>query len=149
MMQYKGYIGKIEFDAEARILHGEVVGIRDVVTFQGASVEEIEKAFHDSVDDYLSFCKERGEQPEKPFSGRFVLRVNADLHRRLDMVAHASGKSLNAFIAERLSEDIAKLHAHSSGAKARGTLRNSERKLRTTNGKPASNGKTFRKAATA
>jgi predicted HicB family RNase H-like nuclease len=96
MMQYKGCIGKIEFDPDAKILHGEVVGIRDVVTFQGSSVQEIENAFHESVDDYLSFCKERGEQPDKRFSGRFLLRVNADLHRSLDMFAHASGKSLNA-----------------------------------------------------
>jgi predicted HicB family RNase H-like nuclease len=148
MMRYKGYIGKIEFDPDARILHGEVLGIRDIVTFQGSSVQEIEKAFHESVDDYLSFCKERGEQPDKPFSGRFVLRVTADLHRSLDMVAHASGKSLNAFIAERLREDIAKLRPHSSGAKARRISRNAERKSGTIGGKPVSNGKTFRRAAT-
>jgi predicted HicB family RNase H-like nuclease len=62
MMEYKGYTGKVEFDAEAEILHGEVVGIRDVVTFQGRSVKEIEKAFRDSVDDYLDFCRELREE---------------------------------------------------------------------------------------
>ncbi len=61
-MQYLGYIGKVEFDPEANILHGELVGIRDVVTFQGRSVKEIEKAFRESVDDYLDFCRKRGEQ---------------------------------------------------------------------------------------
>ena len=64
-MQYKGYIGKVEFDSDARILNGEVVGIRDVVTFQGQSVVEVEKAFQESVDEYIAFCTERGEQPEK------------------------------------------------------------------------------------
>ncbi len=103
MMQYKGYLGTLEVDEEAKILHGEVVGIRDVVTFQGKSVEAAQKAFRDSVDDYLAFCKQRGESPDKPFSGRFVLRVDAHLHRRLNMLAQAAGKSLNTFAAEYLS----------------------------------------------
>jgi predicted HicB family RNase H-like nuclease len=106
MMKYKGYVGKVEFDAEAGILHGEVVGIRDVVTFQGTSVEEIEKAFHESVDDYLAFCRQRGEQPDKPCSGRFVVRVGPDLHRRLDMVARIKGKSLNAVAREALEKEV-------------------------------------------
>ena len=63
MKKYKGYIAKVEYDAESELFHGEVVGIRDVVTFQGRSVEECEKAFHDSVDDYLEFCRERSEKP--------------------------------------------------------------------------------------
>jgi len=71
MRQYKGYIGKVELDAEAGILHGEVVGIRDVVTFQGESVQEVERAFRESVDDHLAFCRSRGGQPEKPCSAHF------------------------------------------------------------------------------
>lgn len=106
MMEYKGYIGKVEFDADAEILHGEVVGIRDVVTFQGESVKEVEHAFCESVDDYLAFCKQRGENPEKPCSGQFVVRIDSDLHRRVNMVAQASGKSLNAFVAEALAAQI-------------------------------------------
>ena len=66
MMQYKGYIGKVEFDPDAKILHGEVIGIRDVVTFQGGSVKEVEKAFRDSVDDYLIFCKGPDEHASIP-----------------------------------------------------------------------------------
>ena len=61
MLQHKGYTGRAEFDDEARLFHGEVIDLRDVVTFQGTSVEELEEAFRDSVDDYLEFCKERGE----------------------------------------------------------------------------------------
>jgi predicted HicB family RNase H-like nuclease len=66
MMRYNNYAGKVDFDAEAGILHGDVVGIRDVVTFEGTSVEEVERAFRDSVDDYLAFCRQRGERPDKP-----------------------------------------------------------------------------------
>lgn len=62
MMRYKGYLGKVEFDSDAQILHGEVLGIRDVVTFQGSSVRELKKAFRDSIDDYLAFCRQRGER---------------------------------------------------------------------------------------
>lgn len=67
-MKYKGYTGHVEYDDEAKIIHGEVLGIKDVVTYQGTTVNDIESAFIDSIDDYLSFCKERGEGPEKPFS---------------------------------------------------------------------------------
>ena len=107
MMEYKGYLGKVEFDAEAGTLHGEVVGIRDVVTFQGESVEEVEKAFRESVDDYLAFCNERGEEPDKPCSGKFVVRLDTDLHRKLNLVATAEGESLNSWVSERLKEAVA------------------------------------------
>jgi predicted HicB family RNase H-like nuclease len=106
MMQYKGYVGKVEFDAEAGILHGEVIGIRDVVTFQGSSVKEIEKAFRDSVDDYLALCKERGEQPNRPCSGNFVVRVSPELHRRASLEASARGESLNALVVDCLSKEV-------------------------------------------
>ncbi len=105
MMEYKGYVGRVVFDQDARLFHGEIVGIRDVVTFQGASVDELEKAFKDSVDDYLNFCRERGERPDKPCSGRFVVRIPPELHRRVAMLAGASGKSLNAWVAERLDKE--------------------------------------------
>jgi predicted HicB family RNase H-like nuclease len=105
MMKYKGYLGKVEFDPDARTLHGEVVGIRDVVTFQGESVQEVERAFKESVDDYLAFCAERGEEPNKPYSGRFVARVGSQIHRKLSEAAEASGQSLNAYLIERLGQE--------------------------------------------
>ena len=79
MMEYKGYIGKVEIDDEAGILYGEVINVRDVITFEGESVDEIQTAFRESVDDYLAFCAKRKESPEKPFSGKFVLRLPAEL----------------------------------------------------------------------
>ena len=64
-MHYKGYLSRVEFDDEANIFHGEVINIRDVVTFQGQSVDELHRAFEDSVEDYLAFCAERGEAPNR------------------------------------------------------------------------------------
>ena len=97
-MTYKGYSAKVEFDDEVMIFHGEVTGIRDVVTFQGKTVNELKKAFHDSVDDYLDMCKSRGEEPEKPFSGKFVVRVSPDVHRKIYMAAKRAGQSINAWL---------------------------------------------------
>ena len=74
MLEYKGYTGLVEFDGEAGLFHGEVVDTRDVITFQGTAVEELEQAFRDSIDDYVDFCSERGEEPDKPFSGRLMVR---------------------------------------------------------------------------
>ena len=102
MMDYKGYIGKVEIDDEAGILHGEVINIRDVITFEGTSVDEIQKAFRESVDDYLDFCAQRGESPEKPFSGKFVVRLPAELHRKAYIQAKLADKSLNGWITDVL-----------------------------------------------
>jgi predicted HicB family RNase H-like nuclease len=108
MMEYKGYIGKVEFADEAGVFHGEVINTRDVITFQGQSVSELKKAFQDSVDDYLAFCAKRGEEPDKPFSGQFVTRIPPDLHRQVNLAASLSGKSLNAWVSEQLETAVAR-----------------------------------------
>jgi len=87
MMEYKGNIGVVEYDHEAEIFHGDIINTKDVITFQGTSVEEIEKAFEDSIDDYLDWCKSEGTQPEKPYSGRFNLRLSPELHREVALKA--------------------------------------------------------------
>ena len=104
MLKYKGYAGLVEYDDEAGIFHGEVVDLKDVITFQGQSVEELERAFRESIDDYLEFCLERNEEPDKPFSGRLMLRLPAALHRKVYVTALKEGKSLNQWIAERLEK---------------------------------------------
>lgn len=101
-MTYKGYEGHIEYDEEADIFHGEVVNLRDVITFQGRSVDELKQALQDSVEDYLAFCRERGESPEKPFSGQFVVRVEPPLHRAAVTAARRHGMSLNKWVASVL-----------------------------------------------
>ncbi len=111
MMEYKGYVGKVDFDDEAGIFHGEVLDTRDVITFQGRSVDELKTAFQESVDDYLAFCKERGEEPDKPFSGQFVARMPPELHRQVNLAASLSGKSLNAWVVEQLQAAVASVES--------------------------------------
>lgn len=106
MMEYKGYIGHVEFDDEAEIFHGEVINTRDVITFQGKSVEEIKTAFRDSVEDYLSYCVKLGQEPEKPFTGKFMLRIPPDLHRKIYVAAKQSGESINAWIKKQLTHSV-------------------------------------------
>ncbi len=106
MLMYKGYIGHVEFDDEADIFHGEVINTRDVITFQGRTVKELKKAFHDSIEDYLDFCKERNEEPEKPFSGKFNLRIDPELHRQVYITARQHKVSLNQWIAEAIRHHI-------------------------------------------
>ena len=102
MLKYKGFIGVVEFDDEAKILHGEVINTRDVITFQAKNTDRIEKEFRKSVDEYIKFCKERNEEPEKPFSGKFIVRVGPEIHERLVTEAKLAGKSLNSLIEEKL-----------------------------------------------
>jgi predicted HicB family RNase H-like nuclease len=102
MKDYKGYSAKITMDEEQGLFHGEVIGISDVITFQGRTPEELTKAFHDSVDDYLAFCKERGEEPDKPYSGRFVVRLSPELHRRISVVAKKAEMSMNEWVVSAL-----------------------------------------------
>ncbi len=107
MMEYKGYIGRVEFDDEANIFYGEVVNLRDVITFAGESVAELRKAFEESIDDYLAFCAERNEPPGKPYSGTFTLRVTPELHRAVSVQARLANKSLNRYVSELLEQSIA------------------------------------------
>ncbi len=107
MMNYKGYTATVEFDDKANIFHGEVMGIRDVVTFQGSSVKELKKAFKDSVDDYLAFCAKRGEEPNKPFSGKFIVRLKPEEHRQISLAAKKEKKSLNSWVRDHLLRDAA------------------------------------------
>ena len=86
-MDYKGYVGIVEYDDEAEILHGEVINIKDVITFQAHSVVDLRVAFQESIDDYLEFCAGRGEAPDKPFSGKFMLRITPEQHRLISIAA--------------------------------------------------------------
>ena len=104
MFNYKGYIGKIDYDDEAGTFHGEVINTRDVITFQGKSVTELKKTLKNSVEDYLQFCRERREEPDRPFSGKFVVRVPPEVHREAFLKAKSAGKSLNAWVREVIKD---------------------------------------------
>ena len=105
MMEHKGYYaGKVTFDDEAGIFHGEVAGTRDVITFQGKSAAQLKKAFKDSVNEYLAFCSERGREAEKPFSGKLLIRLSPEQHREISAAAKVSGVSLNAWIVHAVQQ---------------------------------------------
>lgn len=100
---YKGYTGTVEVDPKAGILFGRIVDLDAVLTFEAESVRESEQAFHDTVDDYLDWCKERGKQPEKPFSGTLYIRTTPDTHRAAAIAAARDGKTLNAWLADTVA----------------------------------------------
>lgn len=104
MLEHKGYIGTVE--PEDGVFFGRVLGLRDVITFEGETFAEVEQAFRDSIEDYLAFCAERGEPPDRSFSGRIPLRVEPELHRRAAVRAQAEGVSLNQWIAKRIETAV-------------------------------------------
>lgn len=109
MMNYKGYIGEVEYDDEAKIFSGTVINTRTVITFQGTSVEELEKEFKNSVDDYLEWCKEDGIEPEKPYSGKFNVRFLPALHRKAAIAAKKLNMSLNSFVEKSVEDELIKV----------------------------------------
>jgi predicted HicB family RNase H-like nuclease len=106
MMEYKGYMGMVEYDDDAKLFHGDVINTRDVITFEGTTVDEIERAFRDSVDDYLVWCREEGSPPEKPYSGRFNLRLPPELYREAAIRAKKLKMSINSFVEKAITDEI-------------------------------------------
>lgn len=102
MMTYNGYTAKVGFDPEDQIFTGRVLGVRDIIGFHGETVAELTADFHQAVDHYLAVCAKRGETPEKPYSGRILLRVAPEVHAAAAMAAEASGASLNQWAADTL-----------------------------------------------
>ena len=100
MLSYKGFIGHVVFDDENEIFVGEVINTKDIITFQSDSAHVLKQAFVDSIEDYIEFCHERNEMPEKPFSGKFNLRISPELHREAYVAAKNSGMSLNAWVCD-------------------------------------------------
>jgi len=102
MFTYKGYTGHLEIDTDAGILFGRILDIKDVITFQGETIEEARQAFEDSIDDYLEFCEKLGESPDKPFSGKLPFRTTSEIHRQITIAATKQGKSINSWMEEVL-----------------------------------------------
>lgn len=98
MIEYKGYTAVVEFDPDLRSFTGHVVDLRDEIYFEGASVEELEASMKRAVDHYLSVCAKRGEEAERPFSGKLNVRLGSDLHRAAALAAAAEGESLNNWL---------------------------------------------------
>lgn len=106
-LEYKGYLGVIEYDDEGSIFHGAVINLREAIPFQGESVAELRQSLKDSVEAYLAVCAKNGQEPEKQFSGNLPLRIDPELHRRIFLKAKREGKSLNRWISEVLEKEAA------------------------------------------
>ena len=106
MLKYKNYVGVVEYDAEGRIFTGEVIGLRDMITFQGRTPEELEDSFRESIDFYLEMCARDNVLPQKPFSGRFNVRMDPELHRQLALRAAQEKVSLNEWVIHTLEESV-------------------------------------------
>jgi len=101
-MQYRGYTATMSFDAEDKVIVGRVLDIDDILTFHGASVAEFEAHFHTVVDDYIAACEALGSEPERPASGRLMLRVSPEVHAASLKAAALSGTSLNRWAEQAL-----------------------------------------------
>ena len=102
-MNYKGYAARIEYSDEDDCFIGHIAGINDIVGFHADSVAELHIAFEESVDDYIETCKKVGKLPQKPYSGKVMLRIPPELHARAAMLAEARGKSLNSWVTDLLT----------------------------------------------
>ena len=105
-LKYKGYVGSVEISEEDNCLHGKVLFIRSLISYEGQTLQELKADFKDAVDEYLNDCKERGWEPEKPFKGSFNIRIKPDVHKSLAIAAARKGKSLNKYVSEVLEAAV-------------------------------------------
>ncbi len=106
-IEYKGYIGSVEFSEEDSIFYGKVMGIRSLISYEGESARELLADFHGAVDDYLESCKAEGKEPEVAFKGSFNIRLSPELHKRIYIYAAAHQMSMNRYIEEILEKSPA------------------------------------------
>jgi predicted HicB family RNase H-like nuclease len=110
VLEYKGYIGSVEFSSEDDVFHGKLEGIRDLVSYEATDVDGLKRAFHEAVDDYLATCQKKTKQPERPFKGAFNVRVRPELHRRVFIYSTAHKKKLNNVVSEALEHYLQDAH---------------------------------------
>ncbi len=103
-LTYKGFVARVEFSAEDSAFIGRIAGINDIIGFHAESVPELTSAFHEAVDDYIETCAKAGKDPQKPYSGRMMFRVDPEIHAKAARAAALAGKNLNQWAAEVLSE---------------------------------------------
>ena len=103
---YNGFIGSVHFDAEDQVFNGKIEGINDLVTFEGNTVKEIIRTFHEAVDDYVSLCKEAGKKPLKSAKGSFNVRVSPEIHQRALEITAMEHISLNQFVEKAIEKEV-------------------------------------------
>lgn len=105
-MEYKGYIGSVEFSEEDALFYGRVLGIRALISYEGENAHDLIEGFHTAVDDYLSLCESTGKEPEKAYKGSFNVRISPDLHKAAVIAAMSGQMSLNSFIENAIENAI-------------------------------------------
>ena len=106
-MEYKGYLGSVEFSEADGVFFGKVMGIRGLLSYEGTNAKELVKDFHGVVDDYLALCSAEGKEPERAYKGSFNVRVSPELHKRAVICAAAQQISLNSFVEQALAKSVA------------------------------------------
>ncbi|PWM77766.1 MAG: toxin-antitoxin system HicB family antitoxin [Phascolarctobacterium sp.] len=107
IMQYKGYIGSVEFSEEDEVFYGKVLGIRSLISYEGTTAKELIADFHNAVDDYLELCKQNNTEPEKAYKGSFNVRISPELHKEAVICAASKQISLNSFVEKALKNAVA------------------------------------------
>ncbi len=110
-MEYKGYVGSIEFSEPDGVFFGKVQGIRSLISYEGTNAKELVADFHGAVDDYLALCEAEGQAPEVAYKGSFNVRLGGDLHKRAAIYAMTHQQSLNSFIEDAVRDKLASSHA--------------------------------------
>lgn len=122
VLTYKGFIGSVHFSAKDKAFHGKIEGIDDLVTFEGQSVDELLKAFHEEVDDYIALCKETGKEPMRSYKGSFNVRISPETHRKVVEKATKMGLSLNQLVQKAIEKELAQNGGIQGRCKRRRTI---------------------------
>lgn len=105
-MEYKGYVGSVEYSEDDGLLYGKVHGIRSLLSYEGNSVAELKEDFHEVVDAYLDDCKEEGIQPEIPYDGKIEIQITPELHKKIADAASSKQMSLDSYIEDIIEEVV-------------------------------------------
>jgi len=105
-MEYKGYVGSVEFSEEDGLFYGKVMGIRALISYEGTTAHELIDDFHGAVEDYLALCEAEGKEPEKAYKGSFNVRISPELHKQAAIFATTHGISLNSFVESALRTSL-------------------------------------------
>ncbi len=106
-INYKGYVGSVEFSEEDGVFYGKVMGVRALISYEGESAKELVEDFHAAVDDYLALCEDEGKEPEKAYRGSFNVRISPELHREAAIFAARHQISLNSFVENAVRDELA------------------------------------------
>lgn len=106
LIEYKGYVGSVEFSQEDELFYGKVQGIRALISYEGSNAAELIEDFHSAVDNYIELCEEKGKSPEKAYKGSFNIRISPELHKKIAIYAMEHNITLNSFVEESVEKQL-------------------------------------------